>query len=141
MCQNDKDFVLRVQLSQLVSNSDSLKVDDFYFEMLNSFTGTIGNINDKGNEQGNNGRGHKNNELQKMQKQLAKVVADTKRRQENSKKGLENALGKVAQKSSRNPKMVLQVNHQRSPSEGLSSGLDILNGSGANTQVINLKLN
>jgi DNA topoisomerase 2-associated protein PAT1 len=128
MTQGDKDFINRIQISQLVT--DDPYADDFYFQVytairnrqaqpqMSSFSphvGGAGRHRSRGSESG----------LLKMQQQVLRIVNDARRKPKLTQLSLEGALGKIALNSVRNPRQLLQVsskhndaNHHAGPSSG-----------------------
>ncbi|KAJ9065097.1 DNA topoisomerase 2-associated protein pat1 [Entomophthora muscae] len=118
MCRSDKDFITRIQLSQLVTSSQSLALDDYYYRTFLTMklpaVPTGPNFPESRDSNSAAARGKsKENQIARMQRQITKIVAESRRRQKTYPVGLENALGKVSSKSTRNPKQVLQVLHQK----------------------------
>lgn len=119
MTQSDKDFITRVQISQLVTGDPYS--DDFYFQVFNAIRGRnrpaqqVPQIQQQtpGQQQRNqrdrrNGRGRVDPVL-KMQQQVQRIVNDAKKRPKMTQLSLEGALGKIALNSVRNPRQLLQV--------------------------------
>ncbi|KAI0219563.1 DNA topoisomerase 2-associated protein pat1 [Massospora cicadina] len=117
MCQSDKDFITRIQLSQLVTASQSLVLDDYYYRAFMTVklpASSLAEGRPGSHDSSVIARGRsKENQIARMQRQITKIVAESRRRQKTYPVGLENALGKVASKSTRNPKQVLQVLQQK----------------------------
>ncbi|KAG1595547.1 hypothetical protein G6F48_000617 [Rhizopus delemar] len=108
MTQNDKDFVNRIQLSQLASGDPY--ADDFYYQVYTSLRQRAGlpTATQVTNERGTRGR-RDESMMQRMQQQLQRIVNDAKRRPKQTGVSLEGALGKITSLTVRNPRQVLQV--------------------------------
>lgn len=118
MTQGDKDFINRIQISQLVT--DDPYADDFYCQVYtalrnrhlqqmgvssNSMGGDANGQNDNNNRRrGGNGRTE-----QRIQQQVQKIVSDAKRNPKRTNVTVEGALGKIAVNSVLNPRQLLQV--------------------------------
>ncbi|CAJ0823341.1 8163_t:CDS:10 [Entrophospora sp. SA101] len=114
----DKDYVNRIQISQLVT--DDPYADDFYCQVYSAVRSRqsqphMGNFSH--HHGGNNGGGFMGHErgrhrsrgsesgLFKMQQQVLRIVNDARRKP----KLTQRALGKIALNSVRNPRQLLQV--------------------------------
>ncbi|CAO3669910.1 unnamed protein product [Rhizopus stolonifer] len=105
MTQHDKDFVNRIQLSQLASGDPY--ADDFYYQVYTSLRQRAGLPTNQAN---NERRGRRDDSMmQRMQQQLQRIVNDAKRRPKQTQVSLEGALGKITSLTVRNPRQVLQV--------------------------------
>ncbi|RUO95526.1 topoisomerase II-associated protein PAT1-domain-containing protein, partial [Jimgerdemannia flammicorona] len=149
MTQHDKDFIHRIQLSQLAS--DDPYSDDFYYQVYSAirqragFTmgpppaGALvpGMMNADGNNNtgrfggggggrqgyGPHGGGRREeNAMWKMQQHVQRIVSDAKRRPKQTQLSLEGALGKITVHSVRNPRQLLQVSGTKHPVAGATSG-------------------
>ncbi|CAJ0829392.1 11655_t:CDS:10 [Entrophospora sp. SA101] len=122
MTQSDKDYVNRIQISQLVT--DDPYADDFYCQVYSAVRSRqsqphMGNFSH--HHGGNNGGGFMGHErgrhrsrgsesgLFKMQQQVLRIVNDARRKPKLTQLSLEGALGKIALNSVRNPRQLLQV--------------------------------
>ncbi|KAK9763836.1 DNA topoisomerase 2-associated protein pat1 [Basidiobolus ranarum] len=117
MTQSDKDYISRIQISQLVT--DDPYADDFYYQMYNVFNKKVdADLSSPANEKNQLGgrRG-----LTRMQQQIKRVVDEAKRRPRSTQFSLEGALGKIALKSVKNPKQILQVSSKQNEETGGSS--------------------
>ncbi|CAG8539119.1 11531_t:CDS:10 [Diversispora eburnea] len=117
MTQNDKEFINRIQISQLVT--DDPYADDFYYQVYTAirtrqpnpqiFSPQIGGAGFMGQERGRHrSRGSESGSL-KMQQQVLRIVNDARRKPKMTQLSLEGALGKIALNSVRNPRQLLQV--------------------------------
>jgi DNA topoisomerase 2-associated protein PAT1 len=115
MSNGDKNYVLKVQLSQLVSEDP--EADDFYYTVHSTLRGRSNLQQSLGHfEQtylgrpGQNRRGRDNkNPLLKMQQQVQKVIAASKARPKSTSLTVEGSLGKLSFSRVRQPKQVLNV--------------------------------
>ncbi|CAG8671568.1 4625_t:CDS:2, partial [Paraglomus occultum] len=130
MTQGDKDYVNRIQISQLVT--DDPYSDDFYFQVyaalrnrqnpnMGTFSpslrsGGSGYGGHGGYERGRHRSRGSDNGLLKMQQQLLRIVQDAKRKPKLTQLSLEGALGKITINSVRNPRQLLQVSSKHEPS-------------------------
>ncbi|ORX64780.1 hypothetical protein K493DRAFT_321950 [Basidiobolus meristosporus CBS 931.73] len=117
MTQGDKDYISRIQISQLVT--DDPYADDFYYQMYNAFNKKVdpGLSSPAAEKLPSGGR----RGLTRMQQQIKRVVEEAKRRPRSTQFSLEGALGKIALKSVKNPKQILQVSGKASEESGGSS--------------------
>ncbi|ORY85705.1 topoisomerase II-associated protein PAT1, partial [Protomyces lactucae-debilis] len=115
MSNGDKNYVLKVQLSQLVSEDP--EADDFYYTVHSTLRGRSSLQQSLGHfEQtylsraGQNRRGRDNkNPLLKMQQQVQKVIAASKARPKSTSLTVEGSLGKLSFSRVRQPKQVLNI--------------------------------
>ncbi|KAF9097924.1 hypothetical protein BGX23_007630 [Mortierella sp. AD031] len=127
MTQNDKDFINRIQISQLVT--DDPYADDFYCQVYTALRnrhlqqmGIPGSMMDseggqgEGRRRGGNGRTE-----QRMQQQVQRIVSDAKRNPKRTNVTVEGALGKIAVNSVLNPRQLLQVSKRGSYTESSGS--------------------
>ncbi|KAI8885035.1 hypothetical protein K501DRAFT_216361 [Backusella circina FSU 941] len=105
MTQYDKDYISRIQLSQLAT-SDPFS-DDFYYQVYSSLRQRAGLPTWQSTH--TTDRRGKDNMSQRMQQQLQRIVNDAKRRPKLAQVSLEGALGKITSLTVRNPRQVLQV--------------------------------
>ncbi|KAJ2709128.1 DNA topoisomerase 2-associated protein pat1 [Coemansia spiralis] len=144
MTQRDKDYIIRIQVSQLLT--DDPAADDFYCHMFQlsrgaaempgaaqqqgSASDSAANVLREALEQrgmqmpgdskaGNQTRGQRSNtqsSMARMQQQVQRFVNEARRRPKVSHVALEGALGKISVNSARNPKQVIQVQRGHSGS-------------------------
>ncbi|KAG4306270.1 hypothetical protein PORY_000258, partial [Pneumocystis oryctolagi] len=129
MTASDKNFVNRVQLSQLVS--DDPYSDDFYYYVYNSLKSEKGQqqqqqqqrkSHDKPEQQRvsgclqrerilNDSKRHKHDEnpILKMQQQIQNIVAAGKMKPKATQLSLEGALGKISFSTVRTPRQILNI--------------------------------
>ncbi|KAG0042140.1 hypothetical protein BGZ83_000843 [Gryganskiella cystojenkinii] len=117
MTQSDKDFINRIQISQLVT--DDPYADDFYCQVYTALrnrhlqqmgipnAGLDGDAN--GQNEGNRRRGPNGRSEQRIQQQVQRIVSDAKRNPKRTNVTVEGALGKIAVNSVLNPRQLLQV--------------------------------
>ncbi|CAI2184272.1 2899_t:CDS:10, partial [Funneliformis geosporum] len=136
MTQSDKDFINRIQISQLVT--DDPYADDFYFQVytairsrqaqpqMSAFSPHMGGAGFMGHERGRHRSRGSESGLLKMQQQVLRIVNDARRKPKLTQLSLEGALGKIALNSVRNPRQLLQVSskhndihHHAGPSSGI----------------------
>ncbi|KAI8347404.1 topoisomerase II-associated protein PAT1-domain-containing protein [Mortierella sp. GBAus27b] len=125
MAQSDKDFINRIQISQLVT--DDPFADDFYCQVYTAIRnkhmqqmGIPGNMSDSGSNEGRR-KGNGRTE-QRMQQQVQRIVNDAKRNPKRTNVAVEGALGKIAVNSVLNPRQLLQVSSKRSSTNDVSAG-------------------
>ncbi|KAI8138015.1 topoisomerase II-associated protein PAT1-domain-containing protein [Fennellomyces sp. T-0311] len=114
MTQHDKDFIKRIQISQLAS-SDPYS-DDFYYQVYSSLRQRAGLPvwSASAENAGKNNRGRKEeNGMQRFHQQLQRVVNNAKRHPRQAQVSLEGALGKITSLTVRNPRQVLQVSEKK----------------------------
>ncbi|CAO3649659.1 unnamed protein product [Cunninghamella echinulata] len=122
MTQHDKDFIQRIQLTQLASGDPY--ADDFYFQVYSSLRMRAAGINNNNANKPasngtRNGRGRReDNMMQRMQMQIQRIVNDAKRRPKQTQVTLEGALGKITTLSTRNPRQTLQVTEKKPTQDG-----------------------
>jgi DNA topoisomerase 2-associated protein PAT1 len=105
MTQYDKDYISRIQLSQLATGDPY--ADDFYYQVYSSLRQRAGLPTWQSTH--TQDRRGKDNMSQRMQQQLQRIVNDAKRRPKLAQVSLEGALGKITSLTVRNPRQVLQV--------------------------------
>ncbi|KAK6352759.1 hypothetical protein TWF696_004761 [Orbilia brochopaga] len=123
MTPQDKNFITRIQLQQLVSvNEDSFN-EDFYYQVymairarnnpqqpLNQFAQTY-----LGQQGARGGRARRqDNHLLRMQQQVQRAVAAAKARPKASQLVLEGSLGKISFSNVKTPKPLLSIKKQDS---------------------------
>ncbi|KAF9902220.1 hypothetical protein BX616_001999, partial [Lobosporangium transversale] len=126
MTQSDKDFINRIQISQLVT--DDPYADDFYCQVYTALRnrhlqqmGIPGSMMDSGHPD-NRRRGNGRTE-QRMQQQVQRIVSDAKRNPKRTNVTVEGALGKIAVNSVLNPRQLLQVSKRGSTNDVLAGNL------------------
>ncbi|KAF9302994.1 hypothetical protein BGZ74_004512 [Mortierella antarctica] len=114
MTQGDKDFINRIQISQLVT--DDPYADDFYCQVYTAIRnrhlqqmGVPGSMMEPESNDGNRRRGGNGRTEQRMQQQVQRIVSDAKRNPKRTNVTVEGALGKIAVNSVLNPRQLLQV--------------------------------
>ncbi|CAG8520229.1 10080_t:CDS:2 [Acaulospora colombiana] len=119
MTQSDKDYINRIQISQLVT--DDPYADDFYYQVytairtrqqqpqMSAFSPQAGGTGFMGHERGRHRSRGSESGLLKMQQQVLRIVNDARRKPKMTQLSLEGALGKIALNSVRNPRQILQV--------------------------------
>ncbi|KAF9318231.1 hypothetical protein BG003_011625 [Podila horticola] len=114
MTQGDKDFINRIQISQLVT--DDPYADDFYCQVYTAIRnrhlqqmGIPGGMMEPESNDGNRRRGGNGRTEQRMQQQVQRIVSDAKRNPKRTNVTVEGALGKIAVNSVLNPRQLLQV--------------------------------
>ncbi|KAH8925438.1 hypothetical protein BT69DRAFT_1318275, partial [Atractiella rhizophila] len=127
MTQSDKDFITRIQISQLVSEDPY--IDDFYFHVLkgiklqqaqaaggpagsNSPTKDSHEIGRRGRSQSNAANRRltrRENAMAKMAQQVQRLVNEAKKKPRGTELSLEGALGKIALRTASQPRQLLQV--------------------------------
>ncbi|KAI1315365.1 hypothetical protein EDD11_000924 [Mortierella claussenii] len=127
MTQSDKDFINRIQISQLVT--DDPYADDFYCQVYTALRnrhlqqmGIPGNMMDSGVGQSDNRRRGNGRTEQRMQQQVQRIVSDAKRNPKRTNVTVEGALGKIAVNSVLNPRQLLQVS-KRGSTNDISAGI------------------
>jgi DNA topoisomerase 2-associated protein PAT1 len=105
MTQYDKDYISRIQLSQLATGDPY--ADDFYYQVYSSLRQRAGLPTWQSTH--TQDRRGKDNMSQRMQQQLQRIVNDAKRRPKLAQVSLEGALGKITSLTVRNPRQLLQV--------------------------------
>ncbi|KAG0279694.1 hypothetical protein BGZ95_000484 [Linnemannia exigua] len=125
MTQSDKDFINRIQISQLVT--DDPYADDFYCQVYTALRnrhlqqmGIPGNMMDP-ESQDSRRRGGNGRTEQRMQQQVQRIVSDAKRNPKRTNVTVEGALGKIAVNSVLNPRQLLQVSKRGSHTESPGS--------------------
>ncbi|KAG0347878.1 hypothetical protein BG004_006674 [Podila humilis] len=114
MTQGDKDFINRIQISQLVT--DDPYADDFYCQVYTAIRnrhlqqmGIPGGMMEPEANDGNRRRGGNGRTEQRIQQQVQRIVSDAKRNPKRTNVTVEGALGKIAVNSVLNPRQLLQV--------------------------------
>ncbi|KAG0197863.1 hypothetical protein BGX28_008639 [Mortierella sp. GBA30] len=128
MTQSDKDFINRIQISQLVT--DDPYADDFYCQVYTALRnrhlqqmGIPGNMMEAESGQNDNRRrGGNGRTEQRMQQQVQRIVSDAKRNPKRTNVTVEGALGKIAVNSVLNPRQLLQVSKRGSSSNESAGG-------------------
>ncbi|KAF9582412.1 hypothetical protein BGW38_000246 [Lunasporangiospora selenospora] len=116
MTQSDKDFINRIQISQLVT--DDPYADDFYCQVYTAIRNRhLQNMGVPGalmSEEAKRRRGANGRMEQRMQQQVQRIVSDAKRNPKRTNVTIEGALGKIAVNSVLNPRQLLQVSKRPS---------------------------
>ncbi|KAF8975815.1 hypothetical protein BGZ46_008813 [Entomortierella lignicola] len=127
MTQSDKDFINRIQISQLVT--DDPYADDFYCQVYTALRnrhlqqmGIPGNMMDSAAGQNDNRRRTNVRTEQRMQQQVQRIVSDAKRNPKRTNVTVEGALGKIAVNSVLNPRQLLQVSKRGSTNDVAAGG-------------------
>ncbi|KAJ1659994.1 DNA topoisomerase 2-associated protein pat1 [Dispira simplex] len=124
MTRADKNFVQRVQLSQLLT--DDPYADDFYCQMYTVVRnpGLSMGYNDSGEMAGHYGGRHMNRGgMYRLQQQIQRMVSDAKRKPKGPAKMVEGALGAISFHSVRNPKQAISVTGKPTSANGPGSGV------------------
>ncbi|KAK4704468.1 hypothetical protein P7C70_g1747, partial [Phenoliferia sp. Uapishka_3] len=129
MSNSDKDFITRIQVSQLVT--DDPYADDFYFHIMAAIRarnkpnlgmpgGPPGvpmqnqNVGPGGPQQprrGNQKPSRRENAMNKMAQNVQRLVDSAKQRNKASQLSLDGALGKIALRTRSAPRQLLQVSN------------------------------
>ncbi|EEP75864.1 conserved hypothetical protein [Uncinocarpus reesii 1704] len=134
MTPQDKNFITRIQLQQLVSatgntgetDHDSLLSEDFYYQVYSQIRGAprqhprqpLGHfaqtyLFQTGNRSGNNSgrRQYQNadNHMQRMQQQVQRAVEAAKLRPKNKQLIIEGSLGKISFSNAKTPRTLLNI--------------------------------
>ncbi|KAF8950079.1 hypothetical protein BGZ52_003802 [Haplosporangium bisporale] len=127
MTQGDKDFINRIQISQLVT--DDPYADDFYCQVYTAIRnrhlqqmGVPGGMMEPESSEGNRRRGGNGRTEQRMQQQVQRIVSDAKRNPKRTNVTVEGALGKIAVNSVLNPRQLLQVSKRGASTDNASGG-------------------
>lgn len=117
MSNGDKNYVLKVQISQLVSEDP--EADDFYYTVHSTLRGrnniqqSLGHFEQtylsRSGQFNRRGNRDKQNPMLKMQQQVQKIVASAKSRPKSNSLAMEGSLGKLSFSRVRQPKQVLNV--------------------------------
>lgn len=117
MSNGDKNYVLKVQISQLVSEDP--EADDFYYTVHSTLRGrshiqqSLGHFEQtylsRAGQSNRRGNREKQNPMLKMQQQVQKIIASAKSRPKASSLAVEGSLGKLSFSRVRQPKQVLSV--------------------------------
>jgi DNA topoisomerase 2-associated protein PAT1 len=139
MTPQDKNFITRIQLQQLVSatgnpnelGTDESLAEDFYYQVhsqiqggqrqhpsqpLNNFAQTY--LFQTGSRQGGMRRGHRgaDNHVQRMEQQVQRAVEAAKNKPKNKQLVIEGSLGKISFSNAKTPKPLLNI--KRTDSSG-----------------------
>lgn len=137
MTPQDKNFITRIQLQQLVSATgntgdinDSLLSEDFYYQVYSQIRGAprqhprqpLGHfaqtyLFQTGNRGGNAGRRqfqNADNHMQRMQQQVQRAVEAAKLRPKNKQLIIEGSLGKISFSNAKNPRTLLNIKRPES---------------------------
>ncbi|CCG81588.1 DNA topoisomerase 2-associated protein pat1 [Taphrina deformans PYCC 5710] len=117
MSNGDKNYVLKVQISQLVSEDP--EADDFYYTVHSTLRGrtnvqqSLGHYEQtylsRAGQTNRRGNRDKQNPMLKMQQQVQKIIASAKSRPKSTSLAVEGSLGKLSFSRVRQPKQVLNV--------------------------------
>lgn len=132
MTPQDKNFISRIQLTQLLSASNNLDeqgpeaqlADDFYYQVYsqiraasrqnphepaNKFAQTY--LFQTGGRPGHGRRHHRggDNHMQRMEQQVQRAVAAAKERSKNKPTNFEGSLGKISFSNAKTPKPLLSI--------------------------------
>ncbi|KDQ19171.1 hypothetical protein BOTBODRAFT_63273 [Botryobasidium botryosum FD-172 SS1] len=125
MTQSDKDFITRIQVSQLVTQDPYS--EDFYAQVFSALRsrGDTGGVIKFGSSGGigvgvlgHRGPGRRENAMQKMQAQVERIVnaAKNREKEKGNSAALQGALGRVSGRSYKAaPRQLLQVEPGSSP--------------------------
>lgn len=135
MTPQDKNFITRIQLQQLVSATSSPNdaspeaalSEDFYYQVYSQIRGAprqhptqpLGHfaqtyLFQTGNRAGNNRRHQVNgdNHMQRMQQQVQRAVEAAKLKPKNKQLIIEGSLGKISFSNAKTPKPLLNIKRQ-----------------------------
>lgn len=141
MTPQDKNFVTRIQLQQLVSatgnpnehGTDESLVEDFYYQVhsqiqggqrqhpsqpLNNFAQTY--LFQTGSRQGGLRRHNRGpeNHMQRMEQQVQRAVEAAKNKPKNKQLVIEGSLGKISFSNAKTPKPLLNIKRNDSAGDG-----------------------
>lgn len=144
MTPQDKSFVTRIQLQQLVSatgnpnehGTDESLAEDFYYQVysqiqggqrqnpnqpLNNFAQTY--LFQTGNRQGHMRRHHRGpeNHMQRMEQQVQRAVEAAKNKPKNKQLVIEGSLGKISFSNAKTPKPLLSIKRTESTEQARPS--------------------
>jgi DNA topoisomerase 2-associated protein PAT1 len=135
MTPQDKNFITRIQLQQLVSatsntndgSPEAALAEDFYYQVYSQIRGAprqhptqpLGHfaqtyLFQTGNRTGNNRRAQVNgdNHMQRMQQQVQRAVEAAKLKPKNKQLIIEGSLGKISFSNAKTPKPLLNIKRQ-----------------------------
>lgn len=135
MTPQDKNFITRIQLQQLVTatggvnedSAESMFAEDFYYQVLNQIRGArnsnlpINNFAQTYLAQAG-GRGNRRvprggeNHLRRMEQQVQRAVEAAKSRPKNKQLVIEGSLGKISFNNSKTPRPILTIKPQENNS-------------------------
>lgn len=118
MSNGDKNYVLKVQISQLVKEDP--EADDFYFTVHSTLRGRselqqgLGHFEQTymaraGQQSNRRGGRDRQNPLVKMQQQVQKIVENAKNRPKSTGLALEGSLGRLSFSRVRQPRQMLDI--------------------------------
>lgn len=117
MSNGDKNYVLKVQISQLVSEDP--EADDFYYTIHSQMRGRnnveqgLGHFEQtylhRAGQSHRRGNRDRQNPMLKMQQQVQKIIASAKTRPKSSSLAVEGSLGKLSFSRVRQPKQAINV--------------------------------
>ncbi|KAJ9138148.1 Topoisomerase II [Pleurostoma richardsiae] len=137
MTPQDKNFITRIQLQQLVSatgnpnehGTDAALAEDFYYQVLNQIRGgqrqhpsqPLNNfaqtyLYQTGSRQAGFRRHHRGpeNHMQRMEQQVQRAVEAAKNKPKNSQLVIEGSLGKISFSNAKTPKPLLNIKRTES---------------------------
>lgn len=137
MTPQDKNFITRIQLQQLVSatsnpndqSTEAAIAEDFYYQVYSQIRGAprqhpgqpLGHfaqtyLFQTGNRTGNNRRNQitGDNHMQRMQQQVQRAVEAAKAKPKNKQLIIEGSLGKISFSNAKTPKPLLNIKRQES---------------------------
>ena len=139
MTPQDKNFIVRIQLQQLVTatgnpseaGSDAALSEDFYYQVLNQIRGAprqnpnqpLNNfaqtyLHQTGNRHAMRRQGRvAENHMQRMEQQVQRAVEAAKNKPKNPQLVIAGSLGKISFSNSKTPKPLLNIKRTESSSE------------------------
>jgi DNA topoisomerase 2-associated protein PAT1 len=140
MTPQDKSFITRIQLQQLVAatgnpndhGSDESLSEDFYYQVLSQIQGSqrqhpsqpLNNfaqtyLFQTGGRQGGMRRNHRGpeNHMQRMEQQVQRAVEAAKNKPKNKQLVIEGSLGKISFSNAKTPKPLLNIKRTESTGE------------------------
>lgn len=117
MSNGDKNYVLKVQISQLVSEDP--EADDFYYTVHSTLRGrsnvqqSLGHYEQtylhRAGQSNRRGNKERQNPMLKMQQQVQKIIASAKTRPKSTSLAVAGSLGKLSFSRVRQPKQAISV--------------------------------
>jgi DNA topoisomerase 2-associated protein PAT1 len=144
MTPQDKNFIQRIQLQQLVSiNSTEDNVNEDFYYIVHSAIRARSNPQQPLSQLAqtylfrNGGRGNRrqDNHLQRMEQQVARAVAAAKARPKASQLVLEGSLGKISFSNAKTPRPMLNIKKAESGAEQVKKVEFICIGYGISTKI------
>ncbi|KAK4052854.1 DNA topoisomerase 2-associated protein pat1 [Microbotryomycetes sp. JL221] len=124
MSNSDKDFITRIQVSQLVTEDPY--ADDFYFHIMAAIRMSRQPLQSIGN--GPRRANRRDNAMNRMAQNVQRLVDLAKQRNKNSNSGIEGTLGKIAARTRSTPRQLLQVKPGPPTANASSAGTALLAG-------------